>query len=115
MNFKDTFGAQASKIWFGALEKMILQAPNVKNLVRIMDHLIINGALKENNHGKLDYTLSKRRSFEDIIGNLKKDYEEIFEENAKLDELQENMKLPEEKVNLKQEINNNSSQYIELD
>ena len=25
------------------------------------------------------------------------------------------MKLPEENVNLKQEINNNSSQYIELD
>ena len=48
-----------------------------------------------------DYILCKRRSFEDISENLEKDYEEIFEENAKFDELQENMKLPEEKVNLK--------------
>ena len=55
-----------------------------------MDHLIINGALKENNNGKLDCTLNKRRSFEDINGNLKKDYEEIFNENGKkLDEFQE--------------------------
>ena len=47
-----------------------------------------------------DYMLCKRIFFEDIMGNLnlEKDYEEIFKENAKkLDELQENIELPEEK------------------
>ena len=47
-----------------------------------------------------DYMLCKQRFFEDIMGNLnlEKDYEEIFKENAKkLDELQENIELPEEK------------------
>ena len=48
-----------------------------------------------------DYMLCKQRFFEDIMRNLnfKKDYEEIFKENAKkLDELQENIELPGEKV-----------------
>ena len=64
---------------------------DMKHIKTCMDHLIINGALKENNHGKLDYSLNKRRSFDDIIGNPENDYEEVFEENAKLDENKENM------------------------
>ena len=93
------FGVLPSKIWFGSIEKDYFS--------QVFSKLIISSSVPSTpymgfdmKNRASDYMLYKRRFFEDIMGNLnlEKDYEEIFKENAKkLDELQENIELPEEK------------------